>query len=52
MTFRPLRFILRIVRRGPLAAAFLLAATPRAPGPELYAAGLFSTGSSSAPGEI
>lgn len=42
MTCRPLTGIRRIF--GPLAAVLLLAATPRAPGPELYGAGLFSTG--------
>jgi Tol biopolymer transport system component len=44
MTFQPLRLILRLVRPGTLAAALLLAATPRDPVPELYGAGLFSTG--------
>jgi Tol biopolymer transport system component len=44
MTFPPLRVIRQIVRRGPLAAALLLGAAPHAHGPELYGAGLFSTG--------
>ena len=38
MTRDLLTAIRRIVRRGPLAAVLLLAATPRAPRPELYGA--------------
>jgi Tol biopolymer transport system component len=45
MALRSIRFIRRILRTGSLgAAALLLAGGPRAPGPELYGAGLFSTG--------
>ena len=42
MTCNPFTGLRRIL--GALAAVLLLAATPRAPGPELYGAGLFSTG--------
>jgi Tol biopolymer transport system component len=44
MTFRALAGIRQIVGRGPIAAGLLLAVTPRTPVPELYGAGLFSTG--------